>query len=217
MNLEQARFNMVEQQIRPCEVLDQNVLDLMSAVRREDFVPAAYRNLAYADTEIPLGNGAAMLPPRIEAQALQALALKKHEKVLEIGTGSGFMAALLAAHADQVWSIEVAPALADRARENLRNAGIGNVAVETGDGLRGLSAHAPYDVIVVSGAVTEISEELLAQLKVKGRLFAIVGQVPVMEAVLVTRVAEQSYSRVNLFETAADYLKGGAAKPAFKL
>ncbi len=203
MNLEQARFNMVEQQVRPAEVLDQDVLDLLLAVKREEFVPPAYRLLAFADTEIPLGHGATMLTPRAEAYALQALQLKHQERVLEIGAGSGFMAALLAAHAQHVWSIEIEPELAETARRNLKHQGIDNVTVEVGDGIHGWSAHAPYDAIMVSGSMPRLPADLLAQLKVGGRLFAVVGEMPVMEAQLITRVAEDSYQTVNLFETLA--------------
>jgi len=201
MNVELARFNMVEQQIRPWEVLDQNVLDLLLVVKREEFVPSVYRSLAFADCEIPLGGGAVMLAPKIEAHALQALQLKNDERVLEIGTGSGYMAALLAAHAQHVWSVEIDPALAETARANLRRHGIANVVVETGDGVRGWPAHAPYDAIVVSGGLPLLPPELQAQLKVGGRLFAIVGEMPVMEALLVTRLSEDSFRRENLFET----------------
>lgn len=201
MNIEQARFNMVEQQIRPCEVLDQHVLDLLMVAKREDFAPPVYRNLAFSDTEIPLGFGSVMLSPKVEARALQALQLKGHEKVLEVGAGSGYMAALLANRADHVWTFEVVPQLADMARANLGRAGVTNVSVETGDGLSGFPAHAPFDVIVVSGAILDVPPELLAQLKPRGRLFAIVGVEPVMEAQLITRVADAAFRTVNLFET----------------
>ena len=201
MNIEQARFNMVEQQIRPCEVLDQHVLDLLMAARREDFVPLVYRNLAFSDTEVPLGFGAIMFSPKVEARALQALQLKGHEKVLEVGAGSGYMAALLANRADHVWAAEIVPQLAELARANLKRAGVANVTVTTGDGLPGLPGHAPFDVIMVSGAVPFVPQELLAQLKPRGRLFAIVGIEPAMEAQLVTRVADAAFRTVNLFET----------------
>lgn len=201
MNLEKARFNMVEQQIRPWAVLDQNVLDLLYVVKREEFVPTAYRELAFADVEIPLGGEACMLAPKIEAHALQALQVRKADKVLEIGTGSGFMAALLAAHADHVWSVEIVPELAEMARANLRRQGIDNVTVETADAALGWPAHAPYDVIMVSGSLPVLPKELLAQLKVGGRLFAIVGETPVMEARLVTRIADGSFRTVVRFET----------------
>lgn len=215
MNLEQARFNMVEQQIRTWEVLDQGVLDLLFIVRREEFVPAAWRNLAFADVEIPLGYGATMLAPKIEAHALQALQLKRHENVLEIGTGSGYMAALLAAHADHVWSVEIVPELAEMARANFARHGISNVSVETGDGLAGLPAHGPYDVIMISGALPAVPQVLLDQLKVGGRLFAIVGEVPVMTALVISRVAEDGWRTVNLFETLADTLQNAPATAKF--
>jgi len=207
MNFEQARFNMVEQQVRPANVLDGDTLDVLMTARREFFVPPAHRALAFADTSIPLGKGASMFPPVIEARILQAVQVRKHEKVLEVGTGSGYMAALLAAHAQQVWSIEIEPALAETARANLARAGIGNVSVEVGDGLDGLPAHAPFDVIVVSGAVPEVPEALLSQLKVRGRLLAIVGVEPVMEARLVTRVDEERFATRDLFETRVTALR----------
>lgn len=201
MNFEQARFNMIEQQIRPWDVLDQNVLDLLFAVRREDFAPAAVQRLAFADAEIPLGHGAVMLAPKIEAHAVQAVQVKKHESVLEIGAGSGYMAALLAAHAAHVTTLEIVPELADMARANLKRAQVDNVTVETANGAGGLPAKAPFDVIVISASVPTVPQELLAQLKVGGRLFAIVGLEPVMEAQLITREGESAYRTETLFET----------------
>ncbi|MDE2598223.1 MAG: protein-L-isoaspartate O-methyltransferase [Rhodocyclaceae bacterium] len=201
MNFEQARFNMIEQQIRPWDVLDQSVLDLLFAVRREEFVPAAMQRLAFADAEIPLGYGAVMLAPKIEAHALQAVQVRKHESVLEIGAGSGYMAALLAAHAAHVTTLEIVPELADMARANLRRAQIDNVTVETANGAGGLPAKAPFDVIVVSASVPEVPQELLAQLKIGGRLFAIVGEEPVMEAQLITRDSDAGFRTQTLFET----------------
>ncbi len=214
MNLEQARFNMVEQQIRPWDVLDTDVLDLLMAVKREDFVPAAHRRLAFADTQLPLGHGVAMLKPNIEAHALQALSVKKEERVLEVGTGSGFMAAALAAQAGHVWSVEIVPALAASARENMQQAGVSNVTVEQGDGLAGLPAQAPFDAIMVSGAVASVPQELLAQLKVGGRLFAFVGAAPAMHAQRITRVSENDYRTESLFETVVELLQA-SAKPKF--
>ena len=216
MNFEQARFNMVEQQLRPGKVLNPDVLEVLFVVKREEFVPPAHRRLAFADTQIPLGeaDGARMFSPRVEAHALQALAMKKHENVLEIGTGSGYMAALLGAHADHVRSIEIDPQLADMARANLARAGVTNVVVEVGNGLAGSPAYAPYDAVMVSGAVPAVPQVLLDQLKPGGRLFAIEGAAPVMEAVLYTRV-DQDFRRLSVFETVVDSLRDAAPAPAF--
>ncbi|MBI3523096.1 MAG: protein-L-isoaspartate O-methyltransferase [Betaproteobacteria bacterium] len=201
MNFEQARYNMIEQQIRPWEVLNEDVLDLLFVVKREEFVPAAYRSLAFADVEIPLGHDACMLAPKIEAHALQALRVRKSDKVLEIGAGSGYMAALLAAHAEHVWSVEIVPQLAEQARATLRRMDIGNVTVETGDAASGWPAHMPYDVIMVSGSLPVLPPQLTAQLKIGGRLFAVIGEAPAMQARLITRMTESSYQDIALFET----------------
>lgn len=218
VDFEKARFNMVEQQVRPWEVLAPETLGTLLTVRREDFVPAAYRNLAYADTAIPLGHGAEMLHPVIEGHLLQALPLGKHAKVLEVGTGSGYTAALLAAHADQVWTVEIEPALAEAARANLRKSGVDNVTVEVGDGLAGVAnvaAQAPFDAIVISGAVTAVPAALLAQLKVGGTLFAIVGSGPVQLMESVTRRGENDYVTTPLLEAGAPWLRSAAPAPAF--
>jgi protein-L-isoaspartate(D-aspartate) O-methyltransferase len=215
MDFEQARFNMVEQQIRPWEVLDPEVLDLMMTVRREDFVPEAYRSIAFADLEIPLAAGAKMWAPKVEARILQELALKKSDRVLEIGTGSGFLAALMASKAVEVVSIEIDRALAEQAKKNLAKAEFRNVTVEAGDGCKGWASKAPYDVIVVTGALPSIPAELLAQLKVGGRLAAIVGQSPLMLAQIVTQTSEGVFSTMNLFETVIDPLKSVKSAPAF--
>ncbi|MBS1158087.1 MAG: protein-L-isoaspartate O-methyltransferase [Proteobacteria bacterium] len=215
MNIEQARFNMIEQQIRPWEVLDPQVLDLLFVVKREDFVPAAYRNLAFADMEIPLGSGQVMLAPRVEAKLLQELTIKKTDKVLEIGTGSGYMAALLAARAEHVVTVEVRPELADFARQNLERAGVTNVSIEVADGAKGWSQNAPYDAIVVSGSVPVLPDALLKQLRVGGRLAVIVGEAPVMEAQLITCTADGIYNTINLFETVVPALDGTPAKDSF--
>ncbi len=207
MNLEQARYNMVEQQIRTWEVLDQEVLDLLLTVKREDFVPPACVKLAYAETAIPLGHGAAMLSPALEAKMLQALQLRKSDKVLEIGTGSGYMAALLGARSDHVYTVEIEPELAATARASLERHCADNVTVIEGDGAQGWPSLAPYDAIVLSGSVAEISDALLAQLKVGGRLLAVVGEAPLMQARLVTCVAEGRYQSVNLFETSIPRLR----------
>lgn len=217
MNIEQARFNMIEQQIRPWEVLDPQVLDLLFVVKREDFTPPAYRNLAFADLEVPLGSGQVMLAPKIEAKMLQELGIKKTDKILEIGTGSGYMAALLAARADHVVTVECRPELAAMAKENLARAGVSNVTVEIGDGANGWAARGPYDAIVVSGSMPVLPDALLKQLRVGGRLAVIVGEAPVMEAQLVTCTAEGVFNTVNLFETVVPPLDGIAVPSSFAL
>ncbi|MDR1936725.1 MAG: protein-L-isoaspartate O-methyltransferase [Candidatus Accumulibacter sp.] len=207
MNTEMARFNMIQQQIRPWDVLDAGVLALFDAVRREDFVPAKYQELAFADVEIPLKDGAlpgqTLFAPRVEARFLQELAIRNSDKVLEIGAGSGHMAALLAAKAEFVYAVEIDPELADQARRNLQKAGVANVSVDLGDASQGWDVHAPYDAIVVSGSLPALPETLLRQLKIGGRLVAIVGEAPSMEAQRVRRDDENGFSSKNLFETVA--------------
>jgi protein-L-isoaspartate(D-aspartate) O-methyltransferase len=208
MNTEQARFNMIEQQIRPWEVLDQGVLSLLAIVPREDFVPPAQRAMAFVDTQVPLSEGQRMLEPKVEARLLQELAVARHEKVLEVGAGSGYMAALLAHKAQRVITLEKRPLLARQAADNLRRAGLVNVGVREADGSRGLPDEAPFDVIMLSGSVAELPPALLAQLKIGGRLAAIVGEQPVMHALLVTRTGEHDFRRVELFDTVAPRLDG---------
>jgi protein-L-isoaspartate(D-aspartate) O-methyltransferase len=218
MNLEQARHNMVEQQIRPWDVLDQSVLDLLSKVKREAFAPAGRQALAFADICLPLGDKPAqiMLEPKMEARMLQALALRPTDKVLEIGTGSGYMAALLAAKSEHVVSVEIDARLAEQARQNLQRAGVNNVSLEVADGSQGFAARGPYDVIVISGGLPEIPDVILRQLRSGGRLVAIVGAAPVMRAELVTRTSEHAYSTQTLFETVTPYLENLAAANAFR-
>jgi len=208
MDIEQARFNMIEQQIRTWDVLDPGVLELLAVVRREDFVPAPYRAMAFVDTEVPLPNGQSMLAPKVEARLLQELAVQRHERVLEIGAGSGYMAALLAHKAQHVTTLEIDPELARMASDNLRRAWITNATVLQADASRALPEDGPFDVIALSGSVFEVPRTLLAQLKPGGRLTAIVGQLPVMRAVLVTRSSEVGYATVELFDTVAPRLKG---------
>jgi len=215
MNIEQARFNMIEQQIRPWDVLDAGVLSLLAVVRREDFVPPACEALAFMDTEIPLAGGQAMLAPRVEARLLQELKVARHEKVLEIGTGSGFMAALLGHKAQRVISLEINAELAAMATANLKRAGVMNVSVLNQDGAAGLPGEAPFDVILLSGSVAEVPAALVAQLKVGGRLAAIVGALPVMRAQLVTRVGESDFRTTTLFDTVAPRLQGFVQRNAF--
>ncbi|MFZ2387015.1 MAG: protein-L-isoaspartate O-methyltransferase [Polaromonas sp.] len=218
MNYEQARFNMIEQQIRPWEVLDSQILSLLAVIKREDFVPPACRDLAFVDMEIPLppqhNPSQCMLAPKVEARILQDLAVQKHEKVLEIGTGSGYMAALLAHRAQQVISLEIEPSLAETARRNLQKAGIYNAEVRTGDGSANLAEavsdngplRGPFDVIVLSGSVAEVPASLLALLKVGGRLSAIVGFEPVMRATLITRVGKDAWNTIQAWDTVAPRL-----------
>ncbi len=208
MNFEQARFNMIEQQIRPWNVLDTSVLSLLGAVKREDFVPAAYRAMAFMDIDVPLPDGQCMLAPKLEARLLQALDLNKNKKVLEIGTGSGFMAALMAHQALRVSTIEIRPELVAFATQNLRRAGITNATVYEGDGSRGWEQDTPYDAIVLSGSVASVPQALLSQLKPGGRLVAIVGQEPMMRAVIVSQDAHGAFTTRELFDTVAPRLDG---------
>jgi protein-L-isoaspartate(D-aspartate) O-methyltransferase len=192
------------------------VLDLLHVVKREQFVPAAYQNLAFADVEIPLPGGEAMLAPKFEARILQETGVKKHETVLEIGTGSGYMAALLAHRAARVTTVEINPETAELARKNLANAGVHNVTVEVGNGAQGWEKGAPYDVIVISGALEVLPEAILKQVKVGGRIAAIVGQAPVMEASIITRTGDDAYSTVKVFETNVRYLTGAPVPSHFQ-
>ncbi len=220
MNYEQARFNMIEQQIRPWEVLDSQILSLLAIIKREDFVPMAHKALAFVDMEIPLtanlqqNPSQCMLAPKVEARILQDLAVQKHEKVLEIGTGTGYMAALLGHRAQQVITMEIDSALAQTARDNLQRAGIHNAEVRTGDGAAKIAQsvsgsdplRGPFDVIALSGSVVEVPPALLSLLKVGGRLSAIVGTEPVMRATLITRVAENAWRTTQAWDTVAPQL-----------
>ena len=208
MNIDQARFNMIEQQIRPWDVADADVLALLSVIKREDFVPLAYRAMAFADLEIPLGHGQCMLAPRVEARLLQDGAVQKHEKVLEIGAGSGYMTALLAHQAQRVIALEINPELAAMARANLQKAGIHNAEVREFDGSKGALAEGPFDVIMLSGSVAEVPQALLAQLKPGGRLVTIVGNEPVMRATIVTRSGEAEFQTRQPWDTVVPRLLG---------
>jgi protein-L-isoaspartate(D-aspartate) O-methyltransferase len=220
MSVEQARFNMIEQQIRTWEVLDQDVLDLLYAVRREDFVPVAFRELAFSDLEIPLyegaGEGERMMQPKLEARIIQELALRKYERVLEVGTGSGYLAALLAARAHHVHSVEINPRLKSSAEDNLRRSAVENVTVEQGDAAQGWPSHAPYDVIVLTGSTPILPPAFLAQIKTGGRLFSVVGDPPVMEARLITCIAEGAHHAIDLFETSLAPLKNALQPGRFQ-
>jgi protein-L-isoaspartate(D-aspartate) O-methyltransferase len=215
MDFEQARFNMIEQQIRPWDVLNTDLLELLGAVKREDFVPAAYRNLAFTDMEIPLPCAETMLSPKVEARLLQELAVRKHESVLEIGTGSGYMAALLGHCAAHVLSLEIHPELAESAQQKLRQAGVMNATVRCMDASQELPA-GEFDAIVLSGSVAQIPEALIARLKPNGRLCAIVGESPVMRAQLLRDVGAGESRVVDLFDTVAPRLHGFAETPRFR-
>ena len=217
MDLNQARFNMIEQQIRPWEVLDPQVLELLSVVRREDFVPLAHQALAFVDMEIPTGSapGQVMLAPRVQARMVQDLALKKTDKVLEIGTGTGFTAALMAHQADQVLSLEIDAALAAQASANLQKAGVSNVKVRNADGSQGAAAEGPFDAIALSGSVAEVPQALLDQLAVGGRLIAIVGEEPMMRASLITRIGPNSFVTAQPWDTNAPRLSGFTQPSSF--
>ncbi|MCS6995961.1 MAG: protein-L-isoaspartate O-methyltransferase [Casimicrobiaceae bacterium] len=202
--IEERRFKMVEQQIRPWNVLDTDVLDLLYRVKREQFVPPEQRALAFVDMETPLAPVSAterMWPPKLEARVLQELRLRGSERVLEVGTGSGYFTALLAARSAQVISVEIDPALAAFAAANLKRAGVSNVELLTGDGSRGLSSHAPFDVIVFTGSMEVLPEAIEQQLTAQGKLFAILGKAPMMTATLFTRTSTGTLHSVGLFET----------------
>ena len=214
IDIERARFNMIEQQIRPWDVLDADVLELLSLVRREDFVPMAHKALAFTDMQIPLlrptnqamQQGHCMLEPKVEARMLQDLRVQPHEKVLEVGAGSGYMAALLAYRAQRVVTMELHPELVRIARENLQRGGVTNVEVREADGARGLPGEAPFDVIALSGSVAEVPPVLLSQLRIGGRLAAIVGFEPVMRATFITRTGDTTYTTAQPWDTLAPRL-----------
>jgi protein-L-isoaspartate(D-aspartate) O-methyltransferase len=214
-NLEQNRFNMVEQQIRTWNVLDLTILNLLYKVRREEFVPAAYRSLAFADMEIPLDHGAVMLTPKMEARILQELRIKKTDKILEVGSGSGYMTALLAELGAQVYSVEIVPTLCSIAKMNLQTHGITNVILEQGDAAQGWPQHGPYDVIVLTASTPILPEAFQKSLNPGGRLFAIVGEEPLMEAMLITCVAPNVYETNIVFETCTAPLRNALQPQRF--
>jgi len=201
-DIEQARFNMIEQQVRPWDVLDQRVLDVMGNIPREDFVPEKYRSLAFADTNIPLGHGQVMMTPKLEGRLLQALTIRPGDSILEIGTGSGYLTACLARLGNHVTSIEIFPEFRETAAAVLPEQGIRNVILQQGDAANGIDSGTCYDVIAVTASVPVDREQFHANLAIGGRLFLILGKPPVMEAVLVTRVDKTGWTRESLFETA---------------
>jgi protein-L-isoaspartate(D-aspartate) O-methyltransferase len=213
-NMEQARFNMIEQQIRPCDVLEGRILELLRHVRREQFVPAGMKELSFADMEIPLGHGASMWAPKLEARAVQELHLTRTDKVLEVGTGSGYLTALLSALAGHVTSVEIEPELGAQAKQNLAALQRDNVTLEIGDAAQGWGSET-YDAIVLTGSTPVLPEAFRNSLNVGGRLFAIVGDAPVMEATLVTRVAPDTFETVNVIETCVAPLQNAAQPERF--
>ncbi|NJD87479.1 MAG: protein-L-isoaspartate O-methyltransferase [Betaproteobacteria bacterium] len=216
MNFEQARFNMVEQQIRPWEVLDPDVLGLLFEVKRENFVPPAHRSLAFADMEIPIGHGEAMMQPKVEARILQELGVGREESVYEVGTGSGYLTALLARRAKHVTSAEIHEDLQAGGRESLARAGIGNVTLLLGDSARAPLGEASWDVIVLTGSTPQLPEAFLERLKPGGRLFAVVGDAPVMKAVVVERGQGGSLRQTEVFETLLKPLANAQSPARFR-
>jgi len=210
-NMEQARFNMIEQQIRPCDVLEARILDLLHHVLREQFVPEELKSMAFMDMEIPLGFGVAMWQPKLEARALQALHLGRQDKVLEVGTGSGYLTALLSALAGHVTSVEIVPELNAIAKLHLLHRE--NVTLEIGDASRGWGEG--YDAIVLTGSTPVLPQAFQNSLNIGGRLFAIVGEAPVMEAKLITRVAADVYEIVNIMETSVASLQNAKQPDRF--
>jgi protein-L-isoaspartate(D-aspartate) O-methyltransferase len=217
MSVELARHNMIEQQIRPWEVADDKVLNLIADVPREEFVPAGFENLAFADMNIPLEHGEVMMSPKIEARMLQALEIKPTDTALEIGTGSGYLTALLAKLARHVYSVDIHEDFVSQVARKLEDDDIVNVTLEQGDAATGWPKHGPYDVIAITGSLPLLSENFQQSLRVGGRLFAIVGDSPVMEARLITRTGENEFHTEDLFETDLPPLRNAPQPDRFRL
>ena len=215
LDMEQARFNMIEQQIRPCEVLEGRILELLKHVRREHFVPESMREMAFMDLEIPLGYGASMWQPKLEARTLQELHLGRSDKVLEVGTGSGYLTALISMLAGHVTTVEIVPELSAMAKQHLQACHRDNITLEIGDAALGWGGGASYDVIVLTGSTPVLPAIFQNSLNVGGRLFAIVGDAPVMEARLITRVARDSYETVNIMEACVKPLQNALQPKRF--
>ena len=216
MNYEQARNNMIEQQIRTWEVLDQGVLDLLTDLHREDFMPDPYKTVALADMNIPLNHGEVTMTPKMEARVIQSLDIHKDDKILEIGTGCGYFTGLLALSGNIVYSVDIYEDFTHRAGELLAQHQINNVQLYTGDGLPGWPQHAPYDVIAVTGSIPAYTPVFEQQLAIGGRLFVIVGESPIMEACLITRVGQDEWSMESLFETDLPPLVGAQKTSTFE-
>jgi len=216
-DIEQARFNMIEQQIRPWDVLDQRVLDTMQKTHRENFVPEAYRSLAFVDTNIPLGHGQVMMAPNVEGRLLQALAIQPEDTILEIGTGSAYLTACLARLGRHVTSVDIEPEFTAQAEAKLAAEGISNVTLETFDAASGVERGKSFDVIAVTGSLPLLQQQFHNNLNTGGRLFVISGQLPIMEALLITRVDSSSWTRESLFETSIPPLLHAAEPQSFVL
>lgn len=215
MNFEQARENMIKQQIRPWEVVDPKTLNLLAEIHREDFVPDQYRHLALADINIPLLHGQVTMTPKVEARLLQDLTIQPHEKVLEIGTGCGYLTALLANSGNFVHSIDIFPEFKDHAESSIKQYGLDNIELHVGDAIHGWPQQGPYDVIVVTGSVPILELYFQQQLNVGGRLFVIVGQSPAMDARLITKTGTDTWSVDSLFETDLPALIGAPEPESF--
>lgn len=215
MDIELSRYNMIEQQIRPWDVLDPQVLDLLAKVRREDFVPAEFQSLAFADLEIPLGHDEAMWSPKLEARVLQALNIQPNERVLEIGTGSGYLTALMASLAIQVTSVEIQPEMAENASAKLKAHGIENATIKVGDAAIDWVSDGSFDVIVLTGSSPILPDAYLNHLNAGGRLFAILGDGPAMQATLITRALNGEFRSTVVFETNIKTLTNAPEAPRF--
>lgn len=217
LDLTAARENMLEQQLRTWEVLNNDILETLESLPREHFAPAAYRNLAYADMQIPIGHGEVMLEPKVEGRLLQAVDPQAEDRVLEIGTGTGYLTACLARMAGHVTSIDLYPEFIDTAKAHLDREAIKNVRLEAGDAATGWNDGNHYDVIIVTGSLPELHHGFHQRLSDGGRLFLITGQAPIMEALLITRVGDNQYATESLFDTFAPALVGAPITQHFSL
>ena len=215
LNFEQARLNMIQQQIRPWDVLDPRVLSVLNDVHREDFVPAAYRSLAFADLQIPIGHDQVMMQPNVEARLLQALELSAKERVLEIGTGSGYMTALLAKVAAHVDTVDIFPDFAEQAEQRLNDHALPNISYAVGDGAMGWHGDGPYDAILITGSVPSVPESYPRNLTNNGRLVVVAGRVPIMEALRIQRIDDDAWATSSLFDTCLPPLINAETSPEF--
>ncbi len=216
MEIKTARYNMVEQQIRPWEVFDKRVLNMMGEAPRHEYVPVAYRNLAFADMHIPLGKDREMMSPKVEARLLQALEIRPTDKILEVGTGCGYLTSLLAELGGHVHSVDTDAELSKLAGDNLSAHAVNNASLEVGDAAKGWDVHQPYDVVIVNGALPSLPQALCENLIIGGRLIAIIGKAPIMEALLIQRVGDSNWSDIALFETDLRLLPGTGEPDPFE-